>query len=397
MALQNLSTQNLNNGIGKNWEMISPVDSTWQETRDMVGVQISRTIQGTSIYYPTGMMRDENGDVWLSNYLTAPVVKLNAELEVDTISAITYQVPTTGDGTRGLLDCSITTDGSDLVLAVSWQYHCARVYNRTTGALISTIGIPGSNGIPTAGKLWNPHSAIRLPSGNILVSSYNGIESNSAQHGSISEWDVSTAVATLVAVHTEAGTTPYDPQVGTNKTYRPTRMVVDSDDSTKIWVSLFTQGYIVRIDTATWLIDDIITSPSGTTSIAQSYGLAESSTGDLIVSSNIAGKIYGINKTDKTLSWEVDVTNFQVPSNSLRGVMEWEPGFVAFAHWSGQAIYIAKTAPEDVQYEVPTIPPNWNLVPTNLPGELNTDTWILSADPHKLDSSVIPYSILSEV
>jgi len=375
----------------KDWEVISPVDNSHEATVALIGPRIGRSIHGNLFHYVTGGQYDEDGKLWISSYY-AQMQRLNSSLEVEFTPNIAYQAPSSGEGTAYLQDMSLTTDGSKLLLAVSYAHHCVKIYDRDAGTLISTIGIPNGSGNIADGRLRNPHSAIRLTNGNIVVSSYNGFGSNSTNHGSISEWDVSTPIATLVATRMEflTGTSG----VGNNIVYRPMRIFIDKDDTNILWISEYGRGKILKVNMTTWLTEEVFTHPIGVSTIASSYGLCQMVDGTIVAASNSAKRIVGINPTNHEMVFDIDTTNYGASANGMRGVFEFSPGYIAWADWTTQLIYISKVANVDVQYQTPSIIDGWEVEQSLFPESMDAN-YVMSVKDHEITSKVQPVAIMS--
>ena len=361
-------------GQGRDWQVIQPANTDHEALSAAIGAKIGRTIQGTLMHYVTGGAFDEDGNLWISSYYNK-MHRLNEQLQIDYTPDIAYESPDAGDGTAFLQDMSVTKDGSRLLLAVSYGRHCVRVYSQDDGALISTIGVPGQNGNISDGMLWNPHSAVRLANGNIIVSSYNGFGESATNHGTITEWDVSTPAAQLVATRMEFVGDGVS-TVGTNKIFRPMRMILDKDDPAVIWISEYGRGKILKVDTSSWVTVDIINPPTEVLDIRNSFGLTQMSDGTMVVASNIRQKIIGINPVTKEQVFEIDPKSYGSSGSQMRGVFEISPGHIAWADWSTQLIYCAQAARFDIAYVPPTVQPGWEVERLNLPDWLDPDDFV---------------------
>lgn len=381
-------------GNDKAWQIAEPQNEDHLDVTAMAGPIIGRSIQGNSFHYPTGGQRDEAGKLWISNYY-AQIHQVNEDFAIDFTPDITYQAPASGDGVAYLQDMSLSLDGSKLILAVSYGHHCVKVYDRDTGDLISTIGVPNGRGNVDQNRLWNPHSAVKLSGDRVAVTSYNGFAPGANNHGSVTVWDISTPTATL----DEAGMGFYDggiSAVGTNKIHRPMRMIQDKDNPDHVWISEYTRGKVLKVDTTTWQTIDIINSPPDTTTINNSYGLAQMSDGTIVVASNAARKIYGINPDTKLREWEIRPENYGLADNSMRGVFELSPGWVAWASWGDQLIAVTKVGQTEIPYSQIEVPEGWAIAGTYPEGILDLNSFSSSAYPHEIASKSSPIAILLE-
>jgi len=375
----------------KDWQTIAPVSAEHEAVYNKLGPRIGRSIQGNLMHYATGGMKDENGDLWISSYYQQ-VHRLTPGLEIDYTPAIDYQAPASGDGVAYLQDMCVTTDGSELILACSYGHHCVRVYNRNTGALISTIGVPNGTGALDAGRLDNPHSALRLPNGNIIVSNYNGDVSGTTNRGHITEWDISAPVATFVASRMDFSHNGGVSEVGSSAIYGPMRIIWDNDSS-HIWVSEYRRARILKIDPTTWQTVDIIHTPTGSPSIGNSFGLCQMEDGTLVVAANAGRKVIGINPETKAVAFIIDPAEYGGSANTMRGVFEIEPGFIAWSDWSTQMIYVSAVGDYSVQYEAPEIREGYEIV--NMPAGMTAD-FTMTVPVKSIMDNVTPVHILSQ-
>lgn len=378
-------------GTTRDWEIIAPVDDSHMGIVDEIGPKIGRAFHGPLMHYVTGGQLDESGALWIASYY-AQMQRLNGALEVDFTPNIAYQAPARGNGIAYLQDMSLTTDSSKLLLAVSYAHHCVKVYDRETGQLISTIGIPNGAGNIADGRLYNPHSALRLSNGNIVVSSYNGRGDGATNHGSLTEWDVSTAQATLVATRM-AFVSGGQSAVGTNIVYRPMRIIWDND-GTHIWVSEYGRGRILKVNIQTWITEDILNAPSGVGTIGGSYGLTQLQDGTIVVASNSKARIVGINPVTKAEVFTIDPADYGASQVGLRGVFEIKPGYIAWADWNTQAIYVTRVADVTIQFAAPSVPSGWQIEGGTLPDYLDADTYQASARPFEVAQMSKPIPIL---
>ena len=374
----------------KAFRIIAPQNDDHLAVAEKIGKKIAIGIQGNRINRPTGGQIDENGKLWIANF-SSQIQQLNDGFNVDFTPNIVYQNPATagGDGIAWLIDMSVTTDGSALILAASWNGHCVRVYNRETGALISTIGVPGGAGRPIDGRLQNPHSALRMPDGTIAVSSYNTTNLDNNLRGGISLWDITTPTATLVSeamYPSDSGISA----VGTTIIRNPTRLIWDATNPGHALIFEYFSGKIVRVDTAAnWQIVDIITAPVGVTDMRNSFGLAQMADGTLVVASNVAKKIIGIDPVTKSLVFEIDPENYGASNTQMRGVFEIEPGYIAWSDNQTAAIYVVCVEDVSIPYGPPEIPAGWDIITQFVPDYLDTNTFIAEARPDQIaDRSV---------
>lgn len=384
------TVRSLTVGAGRHYEIIGTINDDHLAVADTIGARIGDSIQDP-ITQPVGGMRDENGDLWIACD-NSPMRRMTDGLEIEFTPAITVENAQNGDGIDDLIDMSMATDGSGWLLPCSWTDDVCRVYDRDTGQLISTIGVPGAAGNIEDGRLTNPHSALRLSNGNILVSSFNG-EGNPAAsaNGSITEWDVSTETATLVAVRLLASGNQIS-AVGLNVIQSPAKMIFDNDDPNSIWVSEYDRGRVTKIDTTNWLVSDIIEAPSGVPEMRRSYGLCQMQDGTIVVSPSLGRRVYGINPITKALVFEITPELYGSQSNNFRGLFEIEPGVIAWTDWSSQHIYSAPISDIQVEYEEPPVPTAWEIIEERLPQGFDLTTRTLTIPPY--DVGRIPDEIV---
>lgn len=379
------------NVLNRTYEIIEPLNNDHLQIAAKIGAKIGSGIHGTLINRPTGGDVDEDGKLWIASY-QSQLHRLNDSFEVDFTPNIAFQPPASGDGIGYLLDMSLTKDGSRLILATSYGHHCVKVYNRDTGALISTIGVPNSRGDLIDGKLWNPHSACRLANGNVVVSGYNGKGPNSTRSGTISEWDVSTPIATLVATRLEYSDDGLS-AVGASKINQPMRMIWNAG-RTHLWTVEYNTGKILRIDPATWQVSDVIQTPTGFTTIRNSYGLAEMSDGTIVIASNAAKMIIGIDPVSKSVAFTIDPELYGGTNNAMRGVFEIEPGYLAWSDYTQSKMFAVCTGEVVIPYQQPSIPAGWEIHPGQLAPHIDPATWTATVSPYEIADKSGPEEVL---
>ena len=368
---------------GRDWEIINPVDQTHIDIANSIGPKIGGDIQGAEFNSPSSIKYDDEGNLWVLNYLQR-VHRLTESLEVD-YSVVVYEVPSlTNTGTRNCFDFTLDrlSDGTPIVIMPSWSYHCVRVYNRDTGELLTTIGVPVSAGNLDAGRLQNPFSGLLLPNDNILVSSYNGADAaGNSTLGTISEWNLS---GELVETHFVGGVS----NVGSSFIDRPASLVYANDEKTHYWAVSYTDAIIAKVNTSTHLIEDIITSPTDA-DIGQSFGLSVKADGNLIISSRRSDRIYIINVETKALINTINPLEYGAQSPDIRGVLELVDGCIAWADGTSRLIYFSTPSTVAIQYNVPDVPDGWEIFSDAFPDEMNDDFQMV-VSPQSIPELIVP-------
>ena len=381
----------------RDWQIIKPLNDDHLAIAAKTGLRIGNVLNVGSVSDATGAAYDEEGRLWIVSFNNFGPRRLNENLEVDLVPPITYGTSsTTNDWVRWQNNLSMTDDGTKLILACNYTGDCVRIYQRESGELLSTIGIPGAGGNLDAGRVNSPHSAIRLPNGNIVVSCFQARGPGATGDGSISEWDVSTPIATLVATHmqfdaAQAGQSA----VGNNQVFRPMEMFWDPDQQ-HVWISEYGRGRILKVDTNTWSTVELFESATGGADLRDSYSVALFSNNVVAAAPNRSGRIAGLDRDTRQQVWEIDVVKYtgnSVPA--LRDCFEIEPGFAAWFDTTANGMFVAPIEPIVIPYEPITLEPGFAVETSNLPGNFDIETFELTVQGYELDQ-VGPLVILKQ-
>lgn len=374
-----ISTDALVNGaIGANrdWEVIAPLNNNHKMLGSALGAKISREIHGAAIYYPVGLSKNAGGNIVVANYYAQPQVFDASGNHLATLP-ITYQDATQGDGIRYLFGVTID-HASGKIAACSWARGMCRVYT-SAGALLFSIGVWGSNGNVADGKLTYPRTAVWLPNGNLLVVSYGGVGDGCTNQGHVTEYDGNTGALVATRLGYFSNGQAY---VGSNDILRPIDAVIDPDDSTKLWVSVYGRTKIARVDMSTWKIEEVYTGQYN--NIAAPYGLCIASDGTIVVCSHTHKSLVGINPIDHSIMFDFDLEE-ALGFTTARDVIEIGAGRYAVAGYDTHEIAFVQPGNVVVPYTAPTVASGWEIAAEFLPSAFDLATAELTISSGQLD------------
>lgn len=253
--------------------VISPLDGAWQDIRDKVGPRFSNALNGSVVNRPSAFCKAPDGNILLGQFYNAPVIVDPLSGAIVATLPIPYQNPQAGNtGMAYVTSAAYSPDGSKLALG-NYYRHLVRIYDVATGALLSEMGVPNSAGNPQDGKLSRVYGdCLWVDNNTIAVPSYQGDHAPTGtpaynDRGSITIWDVSSAIATLdrYAMWSSIAALP---AVGSSNMRRPMDIRRDPLDANAAYISAYESRMIVRvadITAAEWVVSEVYLPPAGVT------------------------------------------------------------------------------------------------------------------------------------
>lgn len=304
--------------------------------------------------------------LYVSTYYDANYL-INSDLKITGILPIDSEDPTdTNDGVAYVRNLDFFDDDTNKYVAlVSQARHIVRIYDQSDYTRIGQVGEYNTVGNVADNRLNEPRDCHFLPSGNLLIASRFGQGTKGQGLGHVSEYD---PLGNFVATRLE-GSFGKESAIGLNVINRPTKIRIDPDDVNYIWIAE-TQGRILKVNTTTWLCEDIIFRP-----LEYDINTLESFcflTGGLIAIASIAlGKILIMDFASRNI---VDVLDpLTVGGNGdVRDIFELRDGFLAVACWSNRSpsrgiftLPLAKFAL--IQYDLEEIPTDYEVASDKVP------------------------------
>lgn len=253
--------------------VISPLDGAWQDIRDKAGPRFSNALNGGVVNRPSAFCKSPDGNILLGQFSNAPIIVNPLTGAIVATLPIPYQNPQAGNTGMGYVtSAAYSPDGSKLALG-NYYRHLVRIYDTSTWAMISEIGVPSSAGNPQDGKLFRVYGdCLWIDNNTIAVPSYQGTHAPSGSpayndRGSITVWDVSSATAVLdrFAMWSSLAALP---AVGSSNMRRPMDIRRDPIDANAAYISAYENRMIVRvadITAAEWVVSEVYLPPSGLT------------------------------------------------------------------------------------------------------------------------------------
>lgn len=367
------------NQLCREWQAIKRLNDNYKAIANKIGAKLTRSYwDGTIINQPSAMAFDGNGNLVVANYY-GQTYRFTNDWQIDLIFPIAYEEPDLSNGIAFSLGFAVN---ATKIAIASYARHLVRIYDRFSGAILAQIGIYGQAGNAVDGKLFNPHKLVWLDNGNLLVCCHSGTGIGAGNQGHITEYDGSSGA--LIA--TRAGYFGNgQSRIGTNIVYKPYDIKLEAD---YLWVTELLRDRVLKINTATWLIEDIYYG------IDYPRAICFLSDGNFAVASGTTNKIYGV-EPDHSIIWSIDCSKICV-SGGFRDLIEIEPGYLAFTDSEGGTLTVVPIEPE-LQVDFAPIPAldGYEVASEYLPKEFNLATGKAHYNFHNIDrvasEIVIPY------
>lgn len=363
--------------INKTW-LEAVAASNVADIKAEFGNKLSYRLFGGQVYSPRGLWKDPiTNEFYLAQESTKGRKFTYDGKNFNIIADFgpEYGTPTT---TNTLVASVWQIDATaDKMLHCMYGRHAVRVYDRTTNALLSTIG-NFTAGTPEEGKVQNPSRAYFLPNGNVIVVSYNGNAGAGVRAGSLTEWNISTPIATLVAVRMHGGTSTSDiSAVGKNVCFGALSAFIDRNDKTKIWLVEHQLGNsLLRADISTGIVDRKFVASDPNKHIFNGYVCLQLEDGNIFICSPSSKNALVINQNTGVVEKEIKIN-----AGDIYGAFELANGkIILFSSSSYNEGVVIDVDGVGLTYTIPTIPSGWEVAGEYLPEGLNITTGAMNID-----------------
>lgn len=341
-------------------QTLSPVSGPWETLRAGLGPMFSSKTHPAEINRPAAVARHPvTGELVLGSYYRAPTEVSTVNGTVTRVLPIAYQAPSTSVGGHAYtLSIAYSPSGQKIALG-STSRDVVNVYDTATGELLSRVGVPGSAGDPTAGKLNNVYGdCLFLDERTLAVPSYNGNAPGTlkAGWGSVSTWNIRNATATLKDTVMWPSSAAVN-AVGSNDIRRPMDIIQDPVNPDRAWVASYGSAQIVQVDTTAvpWVITDSVTSPPGAT-IANPYGFDISPDGTQMVVAPHTNDIVVIDLASRTVAATISKSMYGL-TGDWRDVAFAGDDAILVCDWAAvAAVYIPRFASYDIPFSPLNLP-----------------------------------------